>query len=126
MAVMKRIMAAAAAAALCASMAACGSKNESSSNGGDKKTESGSAGTMRDISSMDLVKEMKLGYNLGNSLDVCNADRDGDGVANETADKVDETLWGNPTVTKEQLEFVKNSGFDSVRIPVTWRDHMND
>ncbi len=81
---------------------------------------------MRDISSMELVSEMGIGYNLGNSLDVCNADRDGDGEIDENSADVDETLWGNPVVTKELLEFVKESGFNSVRIPITWRDHVDE
>ncbi len=104
------------AVVIAGSTAACASTSDTSS----------SVGEMRDISSMELVEEMKLGYNLGNSLDVCNADRNGDGSIDENAENVTETLWGNPTVTKEQLEFVKGSGFDSVRIPVTWRDHMDE
>ena len=40
-------------------------------------------GIMRDITSAELVKEMKIGWNLGNTLDVCQADRDGDGKVNE-------------------------------------------
>lgn len=124
----KKILAAVSAAAISLSMlAACGSGDSSSTDGKEKTANADTSASeeMRDITSMELVKEMKLGYNLGNSLDVCNADRDGDGVANETADVVDETLWGNPTVTKEQLQFVKDSGFDSVRIPITWRDHTS-
>lgn len=118
----KRIFAVMSAAALAAAMVSCG---KDSSDGSSGKAVKKGEPAMRDITSMELVHEMKMGYNLGNSLDVCNADRDGDGQVNESAEKVDETLWGNPTVTKEQLEFVKSSGFDSVRIPVTWRDHMD-
>ncbi len=81
---------------------------------------------MRDITSMELVSEMGIGYNLGNSLDVCNADRDGDGEIDENSSDVDETLWGNPVVTKELIEFVKESGFNSIRIPITWRDHIDE
>lgn len=125
---LKRTICIFSAAAMTAAFVSCSDKDESTA---DSAAESGSAsvseaGEMRDITSMELVSEMKLGYNLGNSLDVCNADRDGDGAANETAEEVDETLWGNPTVTKEQLEFVKESGFDSVRIPITWRDHLDE
>jgi endoglucanase len=75
---------------------------------------------------MELVKDIKLGWNLGNSLDVCNADRDGDGVANETADVVDETLWGNVETTQAIFESLKEDGFNAVRIPVTWRDHLDE
>ncbi len=83
---------------------------------------------MRDITSMELVKDMRIGWNLGDTLDVCQADRDGDGKINEhveEGEKVDETLWGNPKATKELFTALKEDGIKSVRIPVTWRDHMD-
>lgn len=86
-------------------------------------------GEMRDITSTELVSEMTLGWNLGDTLDVCAADRDGDGKINEApedGEEVDETLWGNPKATKELFEQIKEDGFNSVRIPVTWRDHLGD
>ena len=71
---------------------------------------------------------MTFGWNLGNTLDVCQADRDGDGKINEhveAGEKVDETLWGNPKATKELFTSLKKNGVNAVRIPVTWRDHMD-
>jgi endoglucanase len=55
-----------------------------------------------------VVKELGLGWNLGNQLDA---------HVNEIAD---ETSWGNGKVTQETLLKVKQAGFTSVRIPVTW------
>ena len=84
-------------------------------------------GEMRDISSETLVSEMTLGWNLGDTLDVCAADRDGDGKINEApaeGEEVDETLWGNPKANKKVFEKIKDDGFNSVRIPITWRDHL--
>jgi aryl-phospho-beta-D-glucosidase BglC (GH1 family) len=63
---------------------------------------------MRDITSMQIVKEMRLGWNLGNTLD-----------ASPT-----ETSWGNPETTLSMLAEVKNAGFNTVRIPVTWQTHQ--
>lgn len=86
------------------------------------------AGKMRNITSQQLVEDMTFGWNLGNTLDVCQADRDGDGKINEhveAGEKVDETLWGNPKVTKELFTSLKKNGVNAVRIPVTWRDHMD-
>lgn len=85
-------------------------------------------GEMRDITSMELVSEMKIGWNLGNCLDVCAADRDGDGMINEAPEngKVDETLWGNARATPELFDIMKDEGVNAVRIPVTWRDHLGD
>ena len=86
-------------------------------------------GQMRDITAQELVNEMTLGWNLGDTLDVCEADRDGDGVVNETAgegQEVDETLWGNRKTTEEMFLRLKEYGFNSVRIPVTWRGHTGE
>lgn len=83
-------------------------------------------GVIRDITSQTLVNEMGIGWNLGNTLDACAADRDGDGIINENTAVVDETLWGNPKATKELFESLKADGINSVRIPITWRDHLND
>lgn len=57
--------------------------------------------------STELMRELKLGWNLGNSLDV----PDG------------ETAWGNPKATPQLLVAVKKAGFHLVRIPVTWAPH---
>ena len=86
------------------------------------------AGKMRNITSQQLVEDMTFGWNLGNTLDVCQADRDGDGKINEhveAGEKVDETLWGNPKATKDLFTSLKKNGVNAVRIPVTWRDHMD-
>ena len=62
-------------------------------------------GTARDISSFDLVAEMGVGWNLGNSFDV------------ESKDK---TYWGNPITSKAMIDEVKAMGFSTLRIPITW------
>lgn len=97
--------------------------------GGNVQANPETADEMREISSMELVKDMGIGWNLGDTLDVCQADRDGDGVVNEhvgEGEKVDETLWGNPFATRELFTALKEDGISSVRIPVTWRDHIDD
>lgn len=107
------------------SLTGCGG-NAQENNGSDPTS---AAGGMRDISSMELVKDMGLGWNLGDTLDVCQADRDGDGIVNEhvsEGEKVDETLWGNPFATRELFTALKEDGISSVRIPVTWRDHIDE
>lgn len=107
------------------------SKSTESSTDTTKASEnkpSQTAGKMRNITSQQLVEDMTFGWNLGNTLDVCQADRDGDGKINEhveAGEKVDETLWGNPKVTKELFTSLKKNGVNAVRIPVTWRDHMD-
>lgn len=91
-------------------------------NGAEKKNAA-------DMTAMDIAKDIDIGWNLGDTLDVCEADRDGDGKVNETAPegkKVDETLWGNERTTPELFSYLRNDGIDAVRIPVTWRDHIGD
>lgn len=107
------------------------SKSTESSTDTTKANEnkpSQTAGKMRNITSQQLVEDMTFGWNLGNTLDVCQADRDGDGKINEhveAGEKVDETLWGNPKAAKELFTSLKKNGVNAVRIPVTWRDHMD-
>jgi endoglucanase len=66
-------------------------------------------GTIRDISSMDLVAEMGIGWNLGNSLDVENTDK---------------TDWGNPLPSQAIIDKVYAIGFRTLRVPVTWSYHQ--
>ena len=66
----------------------------------------------------ELVKDMKIGWNLGNTLD------SPDGKNKDIETSYYETLWENPITTKEMITEVKNAGFNSIRIPVTWFDHV--
>lgn len=102
-----------------------------SGNGGENVQAAGVSrekGVMRDITSAELTEEIGIGWNLGNTLDVCAADRDGDGIVNEVPEngRVDETLWGNIPASKELFERLEAEGVNAVRIPVTWRDHMGE
>ncbi len=83
-------------------------------SGGDKTTSP----SMRDISAADLVSEMRLGWNLGNTLDA----HDSSITSKLPADY--ETCWGNPVTTKEMVEAVKAKGFNVIRVPVTWTGHI--
>lgn len=63
--------------------------------------------------SMDIVKEMGAGWNLGNSLDAL-----GTGLASETA-------WGNPKTTKKMIDDICGAGIKTIRIPVSWGKHCD-
>lgn len=131
---LKKICAALCAAVICGTMmCACGSEDSSKAGETDssaadsaEKSDKSQPGEMRDITSMELCGEMNLCWNLGNTLDVCNADRDSDGQIDENSENVDETLWGNVMTTPEIFETLKEQGFNAVRIPITWRDHLSD
>ena len=65
---------------------------------------------MRNIPSLNLVSEMKVGWNPGNSLEAIGG----------------ETAWGNPRVSKRLIDSVKAAGFNAVRIPVAWSKFSAD
>ncbi|MDR0949991.1 MAG: glycoside hydrolase family 5 protein, partial [Lachnospiraceae bacterium] len=62
---------------------------------------------------------MKLGWNLGNTFDSTNGSLPQTAAATQW-----ETAWGNPTTTKELIETIIDEGFNVIRIPVTWNDHL--
>ena len=76
------------------------------------------SGSMRDISTAQVVKEMGVGWNLGNTLEACGSWITGSSVENY------ETAWGNPVTTKEMIDGIAGAGFKSVRIPVAWSNMM--
>jgi aryl-phospho-beta-D-glucosidase BglC (GH1 family) len=69
----------------------------------------GSGGHGRGQSAAKIVDAMEPGFNLGNNLDAIGPD---------------ETAWGFPRITPEFLESIRDYGFNSVRIPVTWGGHQ--
>lgn len=71
--------------------------------------------TIADITSQELVADMKMGWNLGNTLDSVG------GTALQS-----ERAWGNPTTTQEMIDEVLAQGFNVIRIPVTWEGHFGD
>jgi len=74
-----------------------------------------------DISAAELVSQMKLGWNLGNTLDATDLQR-----LSRNSHVFDyETGWGNPITTKENIDAIKAAGFDSIRIPVSWAKVAN-
>ena len=62
------------------------------------------------------MDSIKVGWNLGNSLEPFN-------YASITSDA--ELAWGNPKTTKGMIKSAKDKGFNAIRIPVTWSDHLN-
>lgn len=70
--------------------------------------------SIRDISSVELIKELKIGWNLGNTLDAT-----GGGALLNT-----EMSWGNPLTKEEMLIKIKEAGINIIRIPVSWGNHL--
>ena len=70
---------------------------------------------IKDVSSVDLVAGMSIGWNLGNTLDAIG----GVGIMSETS-------WGNPKTKQEMIDKILEAGFNVVRIPVTWDGHFGE
>lgn len=70
---------------------------------------------MTGLTAREIVDEIILGWNLGNTLD-----SNGDYMSYESSPLTIATGWGNDAPTLEQFKAVKAAGFNAVRIPVTW------
>ena len=68
----------------------------------------------------EAVSAMNVGWNLGNTLD-----SNGTWITGDDPDSY-ETAWGNVATTKEMIDSVKAQGFNTIRIPVTWSQHITD
>ncbi len=66
----------------------------------------------------EYVDLMGMGWNLGNSLDSANTGR---------ADHMKaEVAWGNPIVVQNLIKHIKAEGFKTIRVPVSYLDHMEE
>ncbi|WP_086929439.1 cellulase family glycosylhydrolase [Agarilytica rhodophyticola] len=76
--------------------------------------DTASTGMRENITGMEIAAEMSPGANLWNTLDAhgCNF-----GLG-------DEGCWGNPITTLEMISDISDRGFKTLRIPVTWYNHM--
>lgn len=118
---LKSIIAAALAAVCCVTAAGCdngavdvpGMENSNALTGEAQSGVSGEFNT--DITALELTADIKVGWNIGNTLDATG----GSGLTQETS-------WGNPAVTPELIQAVKDAGFNAVRIPTTWERQMDD
>lgn len=70
----------------------------------------------------DAVYNMRVGWNLGNTLDSY-----GDWISQwgDGSTESYETAWGQPVTTPELLQMFAEAGFGAIRVPVTWSQHMD-
>lgn len=76
---------------------------------------------LTNVTALEVAKLMGNGINLGNTMEAYGHATLG------TKAKVSayETYWGQPITTAEMLKGMKNCGFDTIRIPVSWTNMMN-
>ena len=72
-----------------------------------------------DNEAIDFVQNLKIGYNLGNTFDSYSEKK-------TVAEPEMETLWGNPETTREFIVALHESGFETIRIPVSWHNHVDE
>ena len=103
-----------------------GNQNSGTNTGGgnQSKADSGNSGsssgtTETSSSSVEFVKKMGLGWNLGNTLDATYYEETKSNQDNKT-----ETSWGMPATTQEMIKSVYAAGFKTIRIPVSWHNHI--
>lgn len=66
--------------------------------------------TGMELDAVDLMKNIKIGWNLGNSLEAIGG----------------ETAWNNPATTLAMITKIREMGFNAVRIPCSWDQYLND
>lgn len=89
-------------------------------------TNASEAGTAPDkqlteMTTAEIVKDMGLGINLGNTMEAC-----GNWINSDGGVKSYETAWGSPEITEDMIKGYANSGFGVLRIPVAWSNLMDD
>ena len=67
----------------------------------------------------DAVTNMGVGWNLGNTLDANDASK------TWTTTEQHETCWGQPVTKPELMKMMKEAGFNTIRVPVTWYQEMD-
>jgi len=71
------------------------------------------------IKARKIVDEMGFGWNLGNTLDAWNSKQQDQGLISEMS-------WGVDLTTEPIIKGLANKGIKTIRIPVTWHNHIID
>ena len=99
-------------------LSGCGSSDSSSA--ADDNSKVNKAGTMRDMTTQELIEDMGLGINLGNTFEAT-----GNWINNGSVSDY-ETCWGSPVITEEMIKGYKDAGFGAVRVPANWSNLMSE
>ena len=84
------------------------------------KKEAEFGGSMRDITTMELVREMGVGINLGNTFESAGSWISPTGVT------AYEQAWGSPIITRDMIKGYAECGFGVLRVPVAWSNMMGE
>lgn len=86
--------------------------------GAAEETGTVTIGEMRDMTTQQIVKDMGMGINLGNTFEAT-------GGAGSTVQSF-ETMWGSPVVTQPLIQGYADAGFGVMRLPVAWSNLMSE
>ncbi len=75
-------------------------------------------GELTGLTAAEIVAQMGIGWNLGNTFDATGG--------NQKNVYSQEQSWGNPKVSAELIKKVKDAGFTTIRIPVTWYRQLSE
>ena len=73
-----------------------------------------------DNEAMAFVKDMKCGWNLGNTFDAF------DGYTKHVSGIEMETSWVGSKTSRKLIAAIKEAGFNTIRIPVSWHNHVDE
>ena len=68
---------------------------------------------------MAFVQDMKIGWNLGNTFDANFDSYNGDEMRIESA-------WCGVKTTEKMIEAIHAAGFNTLRLPVSWHNHVDE
>ena len=71
-----------------------------------------------DNEAMDFLKQMGIGWNLGNTFDAYDDSFKGNDLKMETR-------WVGVQTTQEMIAAVREAGFTTLRLPVSWHNHVS-
>ena len=74
----------------------------------------------------ECVKNMGVGWNLGNTLEANSGDVNNMWIEASTQRRPTdyENAWGQTDATRALIHMFKEAGFGAIRVPVTWYPHM--
>ena len=99
----------------------------SSSSSSEKSSESSSQipvetpkkSDLSEITGLELAQGIKVGWNLGNAFDASDCTWVSDEMLYESA-------WNGDMTAEQHIETLKQAGFNAVRIPVSWHNHVSE
>ncbi len=97
------------------------SSSESSAESSSNTTiaPSPESSDLAQISGPELASRIKVGWNLGNTFDASDCTWVNDEMLYESA-------WNGDMTTEKHIDMLKEAGFNAVRVPVSWHNHVSE